>query len=38
MIDRLEQYLIWLKTQGEFIRFSEFKQKFEDSGAGNVSK
>jgi len=29
MIDRLEQYLIWLKTKGEFISLSEFKQKFE---------
>ncbi len=27
MVDRLEQYLIWLKTQGEFICFSDFKQK-----------
>jgi hypothetical protein len=27
MIDRLENYLSWLKTKGEFISLSEFKQK-----------
>lgn len=26
MIDRLEQYLIWLKNQGKFVTFSEFYQ------------
>ena len=28
MINRLEKYLIWLKSQGEFICFSEFKQSW----------
>jgi len=31
MIDRLENYLSWLKTKGEFISLSEFKQKIEHS-------
>ncbi len=29
MVDKLEQYLIWLKTQAEFICFSEFQEKIE---------
>ncbi|MBR8838732.1 MAG: polysaccharide deacetylase family protein [Stigonema ocellatum SAG 48.90 = DSM 106950] len=29
MISRLEKYLIWLKTQGEFICFYEFKKNYE---------
>ncbi|OKH60260.1 hypothetical protein [Scytonema sp. HK-05] len=28
MLDRLEEYLIWLKSQGEFICFSEFDETF----------
>ena len=28
MLERLEHYLCWLKSQGEFIAFSEFKQNF----------
>lgn len=28
MLDRLEEYLIWLKSQGEFICFSEFYETF----------
>jgi len=34
MIDRLEQYLIWLKTQGEFICISRFKL-YRDQVSGN---
>lgn len=28
MLSRLERYLTWLKTQGEFIEFSEFQRRF----------
>jgi peptidoglycan/xylan/chitin deacetylase (PgdA/CDA1 family) len=28
MVDKLEKYLTWLKTQGKFISISEFKQNF----------